>query len=700
MPASSRLRPYAFPLFFAFVSFAAWQILRLVMWFHFKPAAATAGDAVKAFAAGVHRDAVMALFASSILIGFAAFITSLLMIVIVAVTYLPGFRLWRPMWPLVFRFGILVGCSSGVFLLMSEWFFFDEFESRFNTVAIDYLIYPHEVFTNIWESYPVVWILIGCAAIGGAIWWAAWRFFPPQWNGQALAWKLKTLAVWVLVTAAACLTLFEHEVTFSSQRVVNELANNGWASGIRAAWSRNLSYAAFYPVMDRTDAFKRARKLLAEPGSEFIAPEVAAAPPVSAGGNVDPEANARWLDTARDSLIRRIPGDTNRKQLNVCFIIEESLGSEFWGSMGRLRKNGQPDYSLMPEMEALAAKEGMLFTHLFADGNRTIRGLEALLSSFPPLPGDSILARDKTFNVESIAQVLRRDGYETVFLYGGKGTFDYIRSYSMNNGWNRLVEQSQFENPAHVTAWGVSDEDLLQRGIEEMRALHQTGKPFLTTFLTVSNHRPFTYPAGRIPEDPNEQSRKNATKYADWALGDFFRRAKKEPFWTDTIFVVVGDHGARVYGSQTIPMKSYQVPLLLAGPAIVKQPQRIDVLGCQLDVTPTILALIGRPYTSMFFGHDLLKPDAAERALCLMHHNRSIAVYRDGRQVVFGLNKTIEYWKGIPALGNMERVSEVDDSFRTIESNGLSLFQVADELYIHERYSLPPGVFAAPSAGK
>ncbi len=689
MIVSPRLRPFAFPLYFAVVSFIAWQILRIVLWAGFNPAGSTAGDAVKTFAAGIHRDAVMSLVASSFLIGLSALITTLITAAVVALTYLPGFRLWRPVWPLVFRLGILIGCVSGVFMLMSEWFFFEEFESRFNTVAIDYLIYPHEVFTNIWESYPVVWIVAGCVLLGAPIFWAALKFFPPHWREMDAGRRFKTLATWLLVMTAAIFTLRNEEVSFSSQRVINELADNGWASGVRAAWSRNLSYAAFYPVIDRTAAFKRARALLAEPGAEFIAPEIGPAPTSAGDGKVDAPANERWLDMARASLVRKIAGDATRPKLNVCFVIEESLGAEFWGSMGRLRKNGRPDYSLMPEMEALASKEGMLFTRLFADGNRTIRGLEGLLSSFPPLPGDSILARDKTVGVESIAQVLRRDGYETVFLYGGKGTFDYIRSYSLNNGWNRLVEQSQFENPVHVTAWGVSDEDLLQRGIVEMRALHDTGKPFLATFLTVSNHRPFTYPEGRIPEDPAEQSRKNATKYADWALGDFFRRAKQEKYWQDTIFVVVGDHGARVYGSQTIPMKSYQVPLLLAGPAVVKQPKRVDVLGCQLDVTPTILALIGRPYTSLFFGHDLLKPDSAERSRCLMHHNRSIAIYRNDRQIVFGLNKTTEYWKGNPALGMMQRVTETDDEFTDIEANGISLFQVADELYMHRRYSLP-----------
>jgi phosphoglycerol transferase MdoB-like AlkP superfamily enzyme len=220
-----------------------------------------------------------------------------------------------------------------------------------------------------------------------------------------------------------------------------------------------------------------------------------------------------------------------------------------------------------------------------------------------------------------------------------------------------------------------------------MRKLHDTGKPFLVSFMTVSNHKPYSYPKGRIPEDPDARLRDHAVKYADWALGDFFRLAKAEPFWKDTIFIVVGDHGARVYGSQTIPLQSYRVPFLVAGPCVVDKPQRIDTPGCQLDVTPTILGLIGRPYTSLFFGHNLLLPGATERNKSVMHHNRSIAIYRDSRQVVFGLNKSLEYWHGDADEGKMVRVSR-DADFDVLQKDGTAMFVCADALYTSYRYIL------------
>jgi phosphoglycerol transferase MdoB-like AlkP superfamily enzyme len=471
------------------------------------------------------------------------------------------------------------------------------------------------------------------------------------------------------------------------QRVVSELSANGWAAALRAAWSRNLNYSDFYPVIDRTDAFRRVRSLLTETGVTFFGPEVSAAPQPGPDGSVDANAEARWLDSARDSLRRTIPGDPAKPRLNVCIITEESLGSEFWGCLGR-EKDGRPD-TLTPRMDRLVHDGATLFTHLLADGNRTIRGLEAIYSSFPPLPGDSILARDKTENVETLARVLGRDGYSTLFLYAGHGTFDYIRSYSLRNGWERLVEESDFTHPAFRTAWGVSDEDLLHRGIEEMRALHHTGKPFLTTFMTVSNHRPFTYPTGRIPEDPAARQRDHAVRYADWALGDFFERARSEPFWTNTVFVVIADHGARVYGSQTIPLRSYQIPCVVVAPALRNLPARIDAEASQMDIAPTLLGMIGRPYESLFFGHNVLETSGAKQARSLMHHNRSIAVYRDRHQVVFGLNKMIEHWAGEPASGAMARQPEPDAAALNLSTDGIALFQVADELYTARRFNLP-----------
>lgn len=705
-PLFQRIRrsSFGFPLFFAAVFLVSWTVLRVILWKEYHPDTIPPGEALRTFLAGLHIDLAMSLTASALLIGLCWFLAAVVSIPAGLAGVLAG-KSWFTRWHRwAFRGFMGFFCVLSVFLLISEWYFFDEFTSRFNTVAIDYLIYPQEVFTNIRESYPVPAILAVCLAGGLSVCWLAFRYFsleprlaptrdpadPPANPVTPLKKsfpRFRSTAIWVVVSFAGVLTIRSRETSFSRERIINELANNGWASAARAGWTRDLDFTAFYSTLPPLDAVTRTRRLLAGPGITFAGPEVSEVPMMTPEGNFDTSRNQEWLRAVKRSLTKEIAGDPAKPKLNVCILLEESLGSEFWGCLGRKKKNGNPD-TLTPHMDKLAATDGMLFTQIFADGNRTIRGFEGVFSSIPPLPGDSILARDKTENVETIARVLRRDGYETLFLYGGHGTFDNIASYTTRNGWNRLIQQSEYINPVHTTAWGVCDEDLYHRGIEEMRSLHAAGKPFLVSFMTVSNHLPFTFPTGRIKEDPNTGSRKSAVKYADWALGDFFERVQKEPYWNDTIFVVVADHGARVYGHETIPMRSYQIPVLVAGPSVVPAPSRVDVTGCQLDVSPTILSLIGRPYTSLFFGHDLLEETATSRSRCLMHHNRSIAIYRDGVQVVYNLNKELEFRQGDPQTDTLLPMENPTETAMELSRDGSALFQTANLLYDNRLFRL------------
>jgi phosphoglycerol transferase MdoB-like AlkP superfamily enzyme len=212
--------------------------------------------------------------------------------------------------------------------------------------------------------------------------------------------------------------------------------------------------------------------------------------------------------------------------------------------------------------------------------------------------------------------------------------------------------------------------------------------------MSVSNHKPYTYPAGRIAENPRDKSRANVVKYSDYALARFFEQAKSEKFWQDTIFVVVGDHGARVYGSQSIPIRSYEIPFLVLGPAVAREPRRVSTLGCQLDITPTILGMIGRPYETTFFGHDLLKVESGHERV-LLHHNRSVGIYQDQRLVVFSLNRQVEYFTGDPKNGQMQRVTTADQKSKELEQDATALFQVGDDLYMNRRYTFPSPALGA-----
>ena len=619
----------------------AFFAMRLILFFKFHPANTSLSDNLQAFLLGFHLDCTVALALSFPILIWCVIIPN---------------KWFGARWHRIFFTGVcfFLWCVQ-IFLLFAEYYFFEEFKSRFNTVAIDYVAYPYEVFSNISQSYPVTIVVTASVLAALFLVYLSRRCAPLIWVTISPRSKLLHFVCAALVTVGMIFTVSFQESRFSKNRTLNEISNNGMVSLAAAAWSRNLEYDVFYLTAAKNEACERTRKILTEPNTKFVG----------------------------DSIERRVAGDPNRPRLNVVLFLEESLGSEFWGSLGR------KEPTLTPHLDKLANEEGMLFENLYATGNRTVRGFEGVLSSFPPLPGDSIVHRDRSENVETIARVLKRDGYETVFLYGGSGFFDDMRSFTIRNGYDRFIEQKDFPNPTFTTAWGVCNEDLYARAVTEFRELDRKKAPFFATLLSVSNHKPYLYPPGRIPEDPKKKRRDYAVKYTDWALGQFFDAAKKESFWTNTLFVVVADHGARVYGSQTIPIHSYEIPLLILGPAFVKTPSRHAQLGCQLDVTPTILGLLGRPYKSLFFGRDLLHtPD--ENGFALLNHNRDIGLFKDNRFAILGLNKGAEFFRGNPKTEEMVRNDHPDAEDLELQRDAIALFQTADDLYMNRRYRLDP----------
>ena len=674
---------YGFAAFLLFSLLASCFILRAVLFIKFgRREPVSFGTFAEMFLVGVQQDLLAGLVMVLPLL-FWLWIT-------------PDHRFEARWHRVAFIGGFFVFWSVQIFLYFTEFYFFDEFKSRFNTVAVDYLLYPTEVVGNIRDSYPFKTIVLICCVLS-AIWvFFTFRYYRQMWiQPSAVGSRFLHLVGGIVLCAAVWMGsnvpgphvpdftgfnlrsfyawfLSTLQVShFSTDRVVNEIASNGSVSFAAALFTHNLDYSGHYRTIPRDEAYSRVRKLLTAPGVEFLGD----------GTN----------------LRRKVAGDTRRPKLNVVILLEESLGSEFWGCLGRSN-------TLTPHMDQLATEEGLLFTNLYACGNRTVRGFEGVFSSFPPLPGDSIVKRDRSDNVESIARILRRDGYTNVFLYGGRGIFDGMRSYALNNGWDRFLEHNppfhdDFPQATFTTIWGVCDEEVYARGIQEFRKLNETGKPFLGTILTVSNHKPYTYPAGRIKDDPllPKPTREKVVKYTDWCLGQFFEKVKSEAFWTNTIFVVIADHGARVYGRQDIPIHSYEIPLVILGPAAVKKPQRVGMLGNSLDVSPTILGLIGRPYQTLFFGRDLLH-DPPEGARALLNHNRDIGMFADDRMVVLGLQNTVKFYEGNPKTTDLKAPAKVTPEYQELEKDATAIYQVADELYMKRLYRIDGVPTNAPPA--
>jgi hypothetical protein len=284
---------------------------------------------------------------------------------------------------------------------------------------------------------------------------------------------------------------------------------------------------------------------------------------------------------------------------HVVVIIEESMAGPYW--VDRSSRG-----AVFPNLMKLA-EGGVLFDQAFATGTRTTRGLEAILNGFPPLPGISTTERAGFERLPSLARALAGAGYHTVFAYGGWPHFSNFTNYWRGIGFAETTSREDFLGAAFMTSWGASDDDLFRLALERMdAAVAEHDKVFLA-MLTVSHHRPFELP----PHSPyaGGRSATDALRYADAALGRYFEAARSKPWFDDTLFVIVADHGPKTTGETLIPVASYHVPLVLmhAGRLV---PGRIDRAVTTMSVPRTVTNLLEVEHTQAFWGADLFAPQA------------------------------------------------------------------------------------------
>ena len=496
---------------------------------------------------------------------------------------------------------LFVACGALVTVEIMEIFFWGEFQSRFNTIAVYYLIFPHEVVGNLRQSFNLAPVFPAIPLLAlGMFFFLSKGLKRTLMSDSKPGERRRAAAFGAVALVFASAAVFGLKGMDGPDRRLNEAADSGLVNFVRAALSHDLEYDGVYPGM-KAD---KAKRLLAE--------------------SVRQDNTVKLDGRGPNPLWRRVTNPPLARKLNVVLIIGESMGSEYVDGL-----DNDSGASIAPNIAALG-RQGLFFTNVYATGNRTVRGLEALLTSFPPIPGISTARRDGSEHMNSLPHLLNGMGYRTAFLYGGRALFDNMGTYWRGIGYQHVWDEGNIRKDGFSTVWGVADEYLFTEALRRMDENTKDGKPIFLSLLTVSNHRPYTYPKGRIKQNPDRQYRQYAAAYADWAIGDFIRRAKTHAWFDDTVFIVIGDHGPRVYGAAVVPVPSYRVPLVFYSPKHIK-PRTRAVLGSSIDVAPTLLGLLGESYDSPFFGVDLRRrPDGAGRAV--MAHNFDIA-YGDGRNV-------------------------------------------------------------------
>lgn len=564
------------------------------------------------------------------------------------------------------RAWLFVLFALSAFVIAAEILFFDEFNGRFNFVAVDYLIFPTEVVTNLWESYPLGAIVAGVIALGVlGVWLARGRIRRALDLQTSAARRLGIAFAYAGSLGALTLAVSPEMARVSDDRALNEIALNGYYTFWLAFLGQDAPYEGLYATRSPEAEEARLRTLLASAGGE--GPASVAHP------------------TLRHVVAT---GPTTRR--NVVIVLEESLGSIF---LSTLHPRG--DTVLTPRFDSLLA-EGTVLTNAYSTGNRTIRALEATTASIPPLPGVSIVRRPASRDLFTLPAVLRDQGYHTSFIYGGRALFDGMGEYMRNNGMQLIVEQKDYPKDAFKTAWGVADEVIFDKALATYDSLAATGAPFYSTILSVSNHKPYEYPTGRIAADPAKHWRTNAVQYADWALGRFIRMAKAHAWFDSTLFVLMGDHGARVYGASEIPLPSYEVPVLFYAPAFIPAGERIETLASSLDIPPTILARLGISYDSKWFGHDLFAATPAE-GRALMTHNSNLALMRGDRVAVLGLKGATDVYTYDRKAARLRLDETPDSAGRALVEDAIAYFHTADRVYRSGDYRMPTARPAPPA---
>jgi len=312
------------------------------------------------------------------------------------------------------------------------------------------------------------------------------------------------------------------------------------------------------------------------------------------------EAKEDFVNEDEESIVRNITSRGSPKRFNVVVVVMESLSARF------LKYYGSRD-GITPNLDKLI-RDSIFFDQIYATGTRTVRGLEALLLSIPPTPGNSILRRPTGSNIFNLGQVFQNQGYQANFIYGGRAVFDNMREFFEGNHYN-VFDQTTFPNDEieFSNAWGVCYGDIFRQTIQISDNFNAKHIPFFNVVLTTSNHRPYTFPEGHIPKKPGT-GRLSAIQYSDYAIGEFLNVARTKSWFSSTVFVFVADHNASVSGGTHILPQDYLVPMMIFAPDEFK-PQIIHKLGSQIDLAPTLLSLLNFSYQSRFFGMDLIHED-------------------------------------------------------------------------------------------
>lgn len=531
------------------------------------------------------------------------------------------------------RLWLGAAASATLFLGLIELDFYREFHQRLNSLVFQYVQEdPKTVMSMLWYGFPVlryllVWAL-GSWLMVALFGWLDRRTRPlpaqrvkplpgaarVRWLALLLCLPLAVLAVRGTLRHGPPMRWGDAYTTESM--FANQLGLNGSLTLIAAAKARYFESGdkIWKATLPQDEATRLVREMLLTPADSLV--------------------DADSAPVRRDFTP---PAQGRLPVRNVVVILLESFAGHYVGALGN------PD-GITPNFDRLA-KEGLLFTRFFSNGTHTHQGMFATMACFPNLPGFEYLMQmpEGGHRFSGLPQLLSARRFEDIYVYNGDFTWDNQSGFFSNQGMTRFIGRGDYVNPAFSDpTWGVSDQDMFERGAAEL-AKGFDGKPFYALLQSLSNHTPYALPK-TLPVEPVTghgalDEHLTAMRYSDWALGQFFDKARQSPYFKDTLFVVVGDHGFGANEQLTeMDLHRFNVPLLLIAPGIRQAyGERRDTVGTQIDVVPTIMGRLGGEVRHQCWGRDLLDLPAGDEGRGVIKpsgSDQTVAIVEGGRILV------------------------------------------------------------------
>ena len=542
------------------------------------------------------------------------------------------------------------------FSLLAEIPFWDEFGVRFNFIAVDYLIYTYEVISNINESYPlplIIFVLVALIVLT-FVFLQKRKIFRNTFSDKRPISKRFALFSLLIPALILSLILKNKQADFSNNLVLNELGKNGTFSFFSAFKSNELDYETFYPKIDDKEAYSVLKKNLLQENQAYL--------------------SNKWDDISRTTK------SDNEQCPNVILIAIESFSGDFLKAFGN-KDNLTPNYDKL-------ANESIFFTNLYATGTRTVRGMEALTLSVPPTPGISIVRRPDNQNLFSVATIFKEKNYQPYFIYGGDGYFDNMNNFFGGQGFDIVdrnrgnplsddIKTQRFNIPdnevSFENAWGICDEDLYKQSIKYADKSSKLNKPFFQFVMTTSNHKPYTFPAGKI--DLPQGDRNGAVKYTDYALGKFLADAKTKPWFKNTVFVIVADHCASSAGKWEINIDKHHIPAIIYN--LPQKAEKINRLTSQIDLMPTLFGYLGWNYTTSLYGKDINQTKIGEERAFIGNY-RTLGMLKGNIFTQIDDRKKV---KQFTVKDSDKSLKEIKSKNSQLVSETISYYQTASERF-------------------